>query len=622
MDNSRLAAPIERIKPNWEQIRSFKTPLQPGELNLTQFLDTNLSKKWEIFVQPFLNGDRPDLVIFNPDVGLMIFEIKDWAPGLYSRGPNEHREVDQYFVSDGKGTYPIPNPITQVERYRKNLIDLNIPRVGEEIDANSKKLSPFRVGLYFHRLTTEQARKLVPVKTKRCAVFGYDFMKPEKLEEIVPDCNIGSSQLMEPDWVDDIRFWLTPPFHSLEQGQTLLLSTEQKRHASLAPQQHQRLRGVAGSGKTLVIAQRAAALAEQGKHVLVVTYNITLWHYIKDHISRARKAFAWDQIEFTHFHGLCSNYLSENDLPWPHEEENVEELLLKVVPQLVLESIQSGINTNNRIYDAILIDEGQDFNKLWYQMLIEFLGTNDELLFVADERQNIYDRNLSWLAAMDGTRFRGPWRELKESYRLSRHLIEKANLYAHTFLGGEGIASIPAQLDMFSPHLLWNNLREIDFENEHNEIWDAYRFLTFEQKIHPIDIVILVPSIKEGWALVQMFKKKYIQANHVFEEDGKKHRHKKSFWMGDSRLKISTIHSFKGWELLNVILITPQNQSEDGTSLDRVIYTAITRTRQNLMVFNRHARYTKYGESWSHAWLDANFESTALVSDFPTPAPI
>jgi hypothetical protein len=47
--------------------------------------------------------------------------------------------------------------------------------------------------------------------------------------------------------------------------------------------------------------------------------------------------------------------------------------------------------------------------------------------------------------------------------------------------------------------------------------------------------------------------------NHVFEDDYDKkiHRHKKAFWMGDSRLKMSTIHSFKGWEVPNVIVVIP-----------------------------------------------------------------
>ena len=52
--------------------------------------------------------------------------------------------------------------------------------------------------------------------------------------------------------------------------------------------------------------------------------------------------------------------------------------------------------------------------------------------------------------------------------------------------------------------------------------------------------------------------KKNVSVNHVFEENDEKwHRHKKAFWMGDSRLKMSTIHSFKGWEVPNVIVVIP-----------------------------------------------------------------
>jgi len=85
---------------------------------------------------------------------------------------------------------------------------------------------------------------------------------------------------MQKEWADEILFWLKPPFHSLEQIQNFELTPEQKEHAEPQPG-HFRLRGAAGSGKTLIVAFRAAKLASQGFNVLVITYNITLWHYIK-----------------------------------------------------------------------------------------------------------------------------------------------------------------------------------------------------------------------------------------------------------------------------------------------------------------------------------------------------
>ena len=422
---------MDRIQPSWQDIGKFRNPLTPGELHLAEFLDSVLPKEWEIYVQPYLNGDRPDIVILNPSVGLMIFEVKDWKPECYHfEQSSQGKKVKQYYVTDGRGSHRIPNPLSQVNRYRENIIGLYLPLIGETIDKNTKNLAAFRVGLYFHNMTTEHARILVPTKPHSCTVFGYDILEKEHMDQLVPDWRRKNTLTVFSDWSEEIQFWLYPPYHSLEQGRIITLTSEQERHVLPSPGQHQRLRGVAGSGKTLVIAQRAARLAEQRKKVLIITYNITLWHYIRDHVSRAKHQFSWDQIEFSHFHGFCKNYLSENNIMWPSDGSSSGDLVLsETVPKLVQESKISGLNIKNRQYDAILIDEGQDFEKLWYLALCEFLSENDELLLVVDEMQNLYKRNLTWIDSMSGTKFRGRWRQLKESYRLPDPVIEKVNKF-------------------------------------------------------------------------------------------------------------------------------------------------------------------------------------------------
>jgi ATP-dependent exoDNAse (exonuclease V) alpha subunit len=72
--------------------------------------------------------------------------------------------------------------------------------------------------------------------------------------------------------------------------------------------------------------------------------------------------------------------------------------------------------------------------------------------------------------------------------------------------------------------------------------------------------------------------------------------------MGDSRLKMSTIHSFKGWELLNIVLFIPLNAPESSTKLDATIYTALTRTRENLIILNANKRYEQFGEKLPKTW--------------------
>ena len=80
-----------RIFPNWDQINSMHNPLTEGERALLRFLDDNLPKDnnwrdgnpledyngWLIFSQPFLDGKRPDVVIFNPQVGVTFIEVMD-----------------------------------------------------------------------------------------------------------------------------------------------------------------------------------------------------------------------------------------------------------------------------------------------------------------------------------------------------------------------------------------------------------------------------------------------------------------------------------------------------------------------------------------------------------------
>jgi hypothetical protein len=601
---------ISRIYPDWEQISNYRTPLTDGELTLAKFLDKNLPDTWEIYIQPYLNGDKPDVAILNPSIGVVIFEVKDWKLANYhsqeeyyfDKLTNQKRKGKKFFVTDNCGTYPIQSPVSQVERYRENLINLYLPQIGNEIDSDSRNLSAFKVALYFHNSTTDQAKRFCSTNEKKCVVFGSDLLNKESIEKIVLDVNRRVSYSMKKDWADEIRFWLKPPFHSVEQGLQIKLTAEQKRHTQPSPNQHQRLRGVAGSGKTLVIAQRAANLASQGKRVLVVTYNITLWHYIRDHISRARFNFSWDQLEFRHFHGFCSNFLKENDIEWPSDVEG-EKLFNEKIPNLVLETVKSNKNRKNRRYDAILIDEGQDFQKSYYDALCAFLTINNELLFVTDERQNIYKNELSWVDNMRDTLFKGRWRELKKCYRLPIPVLEQVNKFAEMFLPNVGLVAVPEieQMSLFEPHLRWKNITS--FEEAQDLVLKTIRFLTIKQGVHPQDIVILVSEHSEGWKLVKSMECQNIKVNHVFEDKNKSHHHKKTFWMGDSRLKMSTIHSFKGWEMLNVIILTPPNGHKINESLDSLLYVAITRPRQNLIVFNRNLKYFEYGEDWTNQWF-------------------
>jgi hypothetical protein len=104
---------FSRIIPRWEQIDNFKQPLTEGERYLLKYLDENLPidknfeesknltdyKGWLIFAQPYLNGTRPDIILYNPFVGIHIIEVKDWDLKHYSLREDE-KGKKILFVSD------------------------------------------------------------------------------------------------------------------------------------------------------------------------------------------------------------------------------------------------------------------------------------------------------------------------------------------------------------------------------------------------------------------------------------------------------------------------------------------------------------------------------------------
>jgi superfamily I DNA/RNA helicase len=63
-----------------------------------------------------------------------------------------------------------------------------------------------------------------------------------------------------------------------------------------------------------------------------------------------------------------------------------------------------------------------------------------------------------------------------------------------------------------------------------------------------------------------------------------------SFEMNRGSLKISTIHSFKGWESNVVILILDQINTSNE-SLDELIYTGISRSAEQLFIINLGDQY-------------------------------
>ena len=241
-------------------------------------------------------------------------------------------------------------------------------------------------------------------------------------------------------------------------------------------------------------------------------------------------------------------------------------------------------------------------------MLCNFLTARDEVVVVCDKKQNIYGREMEWLdKRRAGVEKFGDWIELKTIVRLPERIAGITKDFSEKFNLNQDVrvdkVERPDLFNEYEEHSVWWNIKETNWLAKINDAFEIIKMNATSG--HGSDTVILLPDKNYGLECVNYFETiKNMKVNHVFEnaEEKRYHKHKKAFWMGDSRIKISTIHSFKGWEVLNVILFIPETYYLSDEVYDQIVYTAITRTRQNLIVINANERYRSFVDGLPNSW--------------------
>ena len=167
----------------------------------------------------------------------------------------------------------------------------------------------------------------------------------------------------------------------------------------------QRIRGLAGSGKTILLCMKAAYLHFKypEKKILYTFYTKSLYDYIELLITRFYKKIGngmppdfKDGIHIRHSWGgatqtgvytdACANNkvqpLSFNDIPVANKFDYACNDLLQC------------LNGNvNKEYDYVIIDEAQDFSKSFFWLCREIVK-NDNIIWAYDVCQNIFDVNI------------------------------------------------------------------------------------------------------------------------------------------------------------------------------------------------------------------------------------
>lgn len=620
------------IDPPLAQFGALLTPLTEGERRVIELFDTLLQPEWEIYVQPHLNGLRPDIVLLHPGVGVAVFEVKDWDLGAlqyYAKSVDSGRQV--LMARDGSGktfSREAENPINKILLYEVEMFNLYCPRLD-----NRAGRAVITAGLIFPcSLRSEVERVFNPFREAHDGmrryrqyypISGMEDVKSGNLHAIFPESKRQSSQVMSSATANDLRGWLKEPFFSQEQRTPLELDARQRELASTRTDTgYRRIKGPAGAGKSVVIAARASTLAAEGKHTLVVSFNITLLNYLRDLTVRhiASRSVIRRQIDFLNFHYWCkrvcldSGNIEEYNHLWPSspngdemEQDSVlSEDLPLLIQQLYRKEAWHGAMPR---YDAILVDEGQDFQPLWWQTLRLALKPGGEMVLVADKTQNIYATAAAWTEdTMANAGFRGPWAELKISYRLPPAVVPLICRFAEEFLTNEEV-DIPQveqrenQLEfaaLFPVELRWHHVHEHSNGTEVC-VTELCRMMQHPRSDTAMADITFLSGKEMGRNVTDWLEAKGVHVLHTFDRDKRNaRRQKRAFFQGSAQIKATTLHSFKGWEARHLVVFVGSVERAEDRAL---IYTALTRLRRHeagsaLTVVSCCPELFAYGQSW------------------------
>lgn len=303
--------------------------------------------------------------------------------------------------------------------------------------------------------------------------------------------------------------------------------------------------GGAGTGKTVLSLHRATRLAEQGFSVLLTCFNAPLAAHLATQLSDR------NSIRVSTFHQLCTETSRLAGLP---TRGTGTEWWDDVLPrQLEASAEEAGMR-----FDAIVVDEGQDFAPDWWVTLQLLLTDPDESPFYvfADTQQAIY--RTGWAPPFDGPSF--------ELFVNCRNTVPIARRVASVFR-----SEMPSR-GVDGPEAVWHRVENFA------AIGEAFRksihAVVKEQGVHPADVAVL--SNSRG--VVDLLRERRIGNLKLGP-------------IGDGDLVAETIHRFKGLEAPAVVLII-----DPSTTIDlSLLYIGASRARAYLHVISDAGAAAKLG---------------------------
>ncbi|MEH6989357.1 3'-5' exonuclease [Cytobacillus firmus] len=613
---------------------TIRTSATSGERLLFRTLKNCLPDDYIVYYEPEILGKRPDFVILGPDLGLVVLEVKD-----YTKSTLLQLNSDEWHIHAKNGEQAVvKSPLKQARDYMFHIVDVlkkdkNLVNLEGKYKFHLK--FPVGFGAVFTRLYTrhfiEEGLYSI-IEPSQCLTRDeidpdLEGFSEEILMEKILNMFVVPFRLREPLTFDDIssiRYHLFPEVRiSAEfkapvpyQDQLLLslhdIKTMDLHQENLAKQigdKNRLIRGVAGSGKTLILASRAKILSKENPDwkILILCYNISLANNISQMVTHMLNQpedlfdfdFSNDSAEMI---TAKNNVMVRNFHSWlKHDLKINEQQILGMINKL--ENKEAILPT----YDAILIDEGQDFESDWLRLVSLLINENTQsLLLVEDRAQTIYKRKRSYVQDT-GLSFQGRSKVLSINYRNTSQVVKFAwdfykehshfkNKVVNREIEGDIIAPQSTKRKGPEPAILRSN----SFFEEMEIVARQIKKLHTEKKV-PLHEMLILYRVKRTHQLpiidiIQRTLKKHGVDHYWITENDQT---KRNFEKEDGKVKVSTIDSSKGLDYQAVFIVNTdsmpfplEKNKEREVSL---LYIGMTRAKEYLCLsYSGASEFTNY----------------------------
>lgn len=499
-----------------------------------------------------------DFLVANPDKGLLLLEVK-------GGGISHDSKTGEWMTIDVQGDrHVIKNPYEQGKGYKYALIK-------ELRDCRLTSPFTFPIGhaVWFPDIDLTSKRLGFSTNLENITLDARALPVAESAIKNLFEGSLGTLQMATPGraGIEALISHLAPNWEIAstlsvkimdEQRQILEATKSQYKVLSLLGRLPRALiRGCAGSGKTLLALEKARRLADDGQSVLVVCFNKRLASWIQDRFSDVKGVQAF------HFHGFCAYMCRELNipLPYPDPEGDQSSYFKHTLPDALIDALaQSDLR-----FDALIIDEGQDFNSSWWLPLQECLRDPNAGTFYIffDDNQMIYEQDLEFP-------FREPIFSLFENCRNTKAIHKQVT----RFYRGEG------HPEAIGPE--GEQPEIIVAEDELHAVRDTVKRLVHTHHILPNDIVILTP----------------LSSQRSFLQEGKQIGNIRLSWertRNKDQVFCCTIHSFKGLESSVVILC--ELSGLHTKKQNEMLYVGMSRASHYLVTITKDHKYVEPEET-------------------------